>query len=63
MPSRETVQLLKAFELAQNREKLNEVGNECLKDGLLATALEAFTLSQNEMMIEFIRENFVAARQ
>jgi len=34
------------------------LGDVCLREGLLATALKSYSLAGNEMMMQFIRENF-----
>ena len=39
-------------------EKLNKIGEEFMRIGLLANALKAFEAAENKMMVEFIKENF-----
>ena len=49
---------LKAFEKADSTDHLNLLGEACLKEGLVSVAMQAYTAANNEMMIQFIRENF-----
>ncbi|MEK6955972.1 MAG: hypothetical protein AABW52_04905, partial [Nanoarchaeota archaeon] len=48
----------RAYELGEDLEKLNRVGEEFMKIGLLANALRAYQAAKNEMMVQFIKENF-----
>jgi len=34
------------------------LGDTCLRESLFVTALRAYTLAGNDMMIQFIKENF-----
>jgi hypothetical protein len=34
------------------------LGDVCLREGLLATALKSYQQAGNDMMVQFIRENF-----
>ena len=58
MEEKEFDYAIKAFELAEDKEKLNCLGDICLKDEHVSKALEAYGLAGNEVMINFIRENF-----
>ena len=49
---------MRAFELIGDSEKLNKVGEEFMRIGLLANALKAFEAADNKMMVQFIKENF-----
>ena len=49
---------LKAYELANDKEKLSALGDVCLRENLFTMALQAYKLANNEMMIQFIKENF-----
>ena len=49
---------LRAFELIRDLDKLNKLGEELMKIGLLANALRAFEAAENKMMVQFIKENF-----
>ena len=48
----------KAYELAGEKTKLNTVAEEFMRIGLLANALRSFEAADNQMMVQFIRENF-----
>ncbi|HLD87319.1 MAG TPA: hypothetical protein VJB12_04605, partial [Candidatus Nanoarchaeia archaeon] len=48
-----------AFQAAGEPEKLNDVGDLCLKNGSIKTALEVYQLAGNQMMSQFIQQNFV----
>ncbi|MBI2656214.1 hypothetical protein HYX03_00560 [Candidatus Woesearchaeota archaeon] len=48
----------KAYELAHDKDKLSALGDVCLREGLLATALKSYQQAGNDMMVQFIRENF-----
>ncbi len=48
----------KAYAMVQEKDKLNRVGEEFMKMGLLANALRSFEAADNQMMVQFIKENF-----
>src|SRR3989344_321227 len=48
----------RAYHLGGEKDKLNKVGEEFMRMGLLANALKAFEAAENEMMVAFIKENF-----
>ena len=49
----------KAYELSEDKERLSKLGDACLKEGLIKTAVDAYTKAGNEIMIQFIKENFL----
>ena len=49
---------LRAYDLIKDSDKLNKVGEEFMKIGLLSNALKAFEAASNKMMVDFIKENF-----
>ena len=49
---------MKAYEVIQDTERLDRVGYEFMKIGLLSNALRAFEAANNKMMVQFIKENF-----
>ncbi|RLE45272.1 hypothetical protein DRJ25_05945, partial [Candidatus Woesearchaeota archaeon] len=52
----------KAYELAKDPERLSKLGDICLNENLFATALKAYELAGNKMMVEFVKENFKVER-
>jgi tetratricopeptide (TPR) repeat protein len=48
----------RAYELAGEKDKLSNLGDVLLKSGLIGTALRIYELANNQMMVQFIKENF-----
>src|SRR3989338_4002129 len=48
----------RAYELAGDKEKLSHLGDVLLKSGLIGSALRIYESANNQMMVEFIKENF-----
>src|SRR3989338_5903974 len=48
----------KTYNLAKDTSKLNMIGDEFMKMGILGAALKCFESSENKMMVSFIRSNF-----
>jgi tetratricopeptide (TPR) repeat protein len=51
----------RAYELANDIEKLNKVGDLFLKAGLLKDALGVYERANNQIMVQFIKDNFPEA--
>ena len=49
----------KAYEMAADKGRLSSLGDTCLREGLVTAALKAYMLAGNDMMVQFIKENFV----
>jgi len=47
-----------AFEAADDKKGLSKLGDIFLKAGVLVMALKYYKLSGNDLMVEFIKENF-----
>ncbi|MEK6835276.1 MAG: hypothetical protein AABX61_03375 [Nanoarchaeota archaeon] len=47
-----------AYELAGDKERLSKLGDILLKSGLIGSALRIYELANNQMMAQFIKENF-----
>ena len=48
----------RAFELAQDQDRLNKLADICFKEGLLSTSFKLYKLAENEIMVQFMIENF-----
>ena len=50
---------LKAYNNAGSKEKLNSTGDLLLREENISKAMEAYTLAENEAMVDFIKSNFI----